>query len=57
LRDLSELPPRREFKELGEAEQAMLPVGDDPVVVGGDEAVGADASLSDTLSPEPAEHT
>jgi segregation and condensation protein B len=26
LRDLSQLPPLREFKELGESEQAMLPV-------------------------------
>ncbi len=33
LRDLSDLPPLREFKELGEAEQASLPVGDDPLVV------------------------
>jgi len=28
LSDLSQLPPLREFKELGEAEQAMLPVED-----------------------------
>jgi segregation and condensation protein B len=28
LSDLSQLPPLREFKELGEAEQALLPVGD-----------------------------
>ncbi len=34
LRDLAELPPLREFKELGEAEQALLPVGDSPLVVG-----------------------
>lgn len=27
LNDLSQLPPLREFKELGEAEQAMLPMG------------------------------
>jgi segregation and condensation protein B len=33
LRDLSDLPPLREFKELGEAEQASLPVGDDPLVL------------------------
>jgi segregation and condensation protein B len=26
LRDLSQLPPLREFKELGESEQAMLPI-------------------------------
>lgn len=34
LRDLSDLPPLREFKELGEAEQVSLPVGDEPLVVG-----------------------
>lgn len=33
LCDLSELPPLREFKELGEPEQEMLPVGDNPLVV------------------------
>ena len=32
LRDLSQLPPLREFKELGESEQAMLPI-DDAVAV------------------------
>ncbi len=30
LRDLSELPPLHEFKELGESEQASLPVEEDP---------------------------
>jgi segregation and condensation protein B len=30
LRDLSELPPLREFTELGESEQASLPVEEDP---------------------------
>lgn len=39
LRDLSQLPPLREFKELGESEQAMLPVDES-------EAVG-----QDVLSP------
>ncbi len=39
LRDLSELPPLREFKELGESEQASLPVEDDSLF----------------LTPEPAE--
>lgn len=33
LRDLSELPPLREFKELGESEQASLPVEDDSLFV------------------------
>ncbi len=35
LRDLSQLPPLREFRELGEAEQAMLPI--DEAMVEGDE--------------------
>lgn len=34
LRDLSQLPPLREFKELGEAEQAMLPI-EESVAIGG----------------------
>lgn len=34
LKDLSDLPPLREFKELGEAEQCDLPVGEEPLVVG-----------------------
>ncbi len=34
LRDLAELPPLREFKDLGEPEQALLPVGDEPLTVG-----------------------
>ncbi len=33
LRDLSQLPPLREFKELGEAQQSELPTGDDPLVI------------------------
>lgn len=35
LRDLSQLPPLREFKELGEAEQAMLPM-DESVEIRGE---------------------
>jgi len=35
LRDLSQLPPLREFKELGESEQAMLPI-DEVVAVDGE---------------------
>jgi segregation and condensation protein B len=31
LSDLGELPPLREFKELGESEQVALPVGDTPM--------------------------
>src|SRR6185295_7358964 len=43
LSDLSQLPPLREFKELGEAEQAMLPV-EDGLFVGDQAAVPAGAS-------------
>jgi segregation and condensation protein B len=32
LQDISQLPPLREFKELGEAEQALLPMEQEPVV-------------------------
>ncbi|MBI4003147.1 MAG: SMC-Scp complex subunit ScpB, partial [Nitrospira defluvii] len=35
LRDVSQLPPLREFRELGESEQAMLPI-DEFVEVGGE---------------------
>jgi len=40
LSDLSQLPPLREFKELGEAEQAMLPV-EDGLRIGEHETVAA----------------
>lgn len=52
LRDLAELPPLREFKELGDSEQAMLPVGDEPLQIGEDASVvdPADADSS-TLLP------
>lgn len=33
LQDLSQLPPLREFKELGESEQALLPIEDESLVV------------------------
>jgi len=68
LRELSELPPLREFKELGDAEQAALPIEEDPLIVrqgsngNGDsqghghdlpgEAVRAASSKPDAL-PEP----
>lgn len=51
LRDLAELPPLREFKELGEPEQEMLPVGDDPLVVAGS-TPGADESSSESVEQE-----
>ena len=38
LQDLSQLPPLREFKELGESEQALLPIEDEsPEGVGSSE--------------------
>ncbi len=63
LNTLSDLPPLREFKELGQAEQALLPVGDEPLVIG--EGIGEadtddppeetawDNSLSPITSPVP----
>ncbi len=54
LGDLSQLPPLREFKELGEAEQAMLPVEDGlPIGEHGAVAAGAPDGSSDAgRSPE-----
>jgi segregation and condensation protein B len=55
LRDLAELPPLREFKELGESEQAMLPVGEEPLQIGEDAfAVDPDTD-SPSLIPASAE--
>jgi segregation and condensation protein B len=45
LNDLSQLPPLREFKELGEAEQALLPM-DDALSVAVDEAATDDVARS-----------
>ncbi len=44
LKDLSELPPLREFKELGEAEQALLSMNDDSLVAGESESVRRDSN-------------
>lgn len=52
LQDLSQLPPLREFKELGEAEQAMLPI--EEVTIVGERQPEADAaSDSSSASTEP----
>ena len=51
LGDLSDLPPLREFKELGEPEQAMLPHGDQPLLIHGelgDPSVGAGVAVVPT---------
>ncbi|MBH0179479.1 MAG: SMC-Scp complex subunit ScpB [Nitrospira sp.] len=45
LNDLSQLPPLREFKELGEAEQALLPM-DDALPVTADEAATGNVAKS-----------
>jgi len=61
LRDLAELPPLREFKELGESEQAMLPIGNESLQVGEDASVidpadaDADASMLLPISDETTE--
>lgn len=39
LQDLSQLPPLREFKELGEAEQALLPI-EETTIIGKDPVAG-----------------
>ncbi|SLM48654.1 putative chromosome segregation and condensation protein B [Nitrospira japonica] len=59
LQDLSQLPPLREFKELGEAEQAMLPI-EDVTIVGEQQAEPADSespseSLAESSSDSPSD--
>ena len=49
LRDLSQLPPLREFKELGESEQAMLPI-DDVVAVDGEPVTQSTEAVVEGLS-------
>ena len=50
LRDLSELPPLREFKELSEAEQAQLPVGEEALIIDG----SVSSERADQETPQPA---
>jgi segregation and condensation protein B len=57
LRDLAELPPLREFKELGESEQAMLPVGDEPLQIGEGASAVEPESDAPLLTPIPDETT
>ena len=45
LQDLSQLPPLREFKELGESEQALLPIEEESLVV----VETSEASYSEAL--------
>jgi len=52
LNDLAELPPLREFKELGESEQALLPVEEDPLEIGPpDDPALSDFSEGETNEP------
>jgi segregation and condensation protein B len=51
LSDLSQLPPLREFKELGEAEQAMLPVEDGLQI--GDQETVATGTPDESSDAEP----
>ena len=59
LQDLSQLPPLREFKELGESEQALLPIEEESLAAdSGDLAEGAidfDVESGETLLREPVE--
>ena len=49
LHDLSQLPPLREFKELGDSEQALLPIEEESLVV------AFDAEANEALLEEPVE--
>ena len=51
LQDLSQLPPLREFKELGESEQSLLPIEDESLVV------AFDAETNGALLEEPVEQS
>jgi segregation and condensation protein B len=58
LRDLSQLPPLREFKELGDSEQALLPIEEFPVTseLAVDEAeVASEPETNRALLEEPVE--
>jgi segregation and condensation protein B len=60
LRDLSQLPPLREFKELGESEQAMLPIDESAMVenaIPDEGATEASAEPSIIASPDQEQST
>ena len=48
LQDLTQLPPLREFKELGEAEQALLPIEDSTMIPEGASEDAESQTLIDT---------
>ncbi len=58
LHDLSQLPPLREFKELGEAEQALLPMEREEAACDTQSVIDQELQVSwepPTLIPEPVE--
>jgi segregation and condensation protein B len=60
LQDLSQLPPLREFKELGDSEQALLPIEEFRVtseLAVGEAEVAFDAETSGALVDEPVEQS
>ncbi|MDF2458009.1 MAG: scpB [Nitrospira sp.] len=66
LQDITQLPPLREFKELGEAEQALLPMEQEPMpqedvaAAASEPALSADSELaweSQSLIPEAVEQS
>jgi segregation and condensation protein B len=62
LQDISQLPPLREFKELGEAEQALLPMEQEAMTIESQPASLPDQELDESwapqgLVPEPVEQT
>ena len=58
LQDISQLPPLREFKELGEAEQALLPMEKDEIAGEPQPATLPESSLDSWEAlPEPIEQT
>lgn len=52
LSDLSQLPPLREFKELGEAEQALLPMDGNEIQSAGAEVETVDADAEASVNGE-----
>jgi len=59
LQDIAQLPPLREFKELGEAEQALLPMEQEEATLEPQSASSPEQELESwepqTLMPEPVE--
>ena len=61
LEDITHLPPLREFKELGEAEQALLPMEQEQAAVGPERGTAPEQELEswepEALIPEPVEQS